>query len=173
MALQYHLQQFFQQRIQNISSETYNTTRIYNCTSFQFSNFTCTDYTGVLIDSSILVYDDLAFRRYLFEVFKENRKRLYNPTLPVIILLSLLNCAICLTSLLGNGLVIWVVAVARRMRTVTNMYIVNLSVADLIIGVLCIPFQFQAALLRRWDLPEIMCSFCPFFQVSFFISFSL
>lgn len=24
--------------------------------------------------------------------------------------------------------------------------------------------QFQAALLQRWNLPEIMCPFCPFVQ---------
>jgi len=27
-----------------------------------------------------------------------------------------------------------------------------------------IPFQFQAALLQRWNLPEFFCPFCPFFQ---------
>lgn len=25
-------------------------------------------------------------------------------------------------------------------------------------------FQFQAALLQRWNLPEFMCPFCPFVQ---------
>lgn len=25
--------------------------------------------------------------------------------------------------------------------------------------------QFQAALLQRWNLPEVMCPFCPFVQV--------
>lgn len=154
MTLEYHLQEFYRQRIQNFTT---------NCSASNFENFTCPDTT---LNSS-LFYDDLAFRRYLFENFKRNRNQvLYSPNLTLIILLSLLNGAICLTSLFGNGLVIWVVALSRRMRTVTNMFIVNLSLADMIIGVFCIPFQFQAALLQRWDLPEIMCSFCPFFQVS-------
>lgn len=26
-------------------------------------------------------------------------------------------------------------------------------------------FQFQAALLQRWNLPTVMCPFCPFVQV--------
>jgi len=30
------------------------------------------------------------------------------------------------------------------------------------IGCLSIPFQFQAALLQRWDLPEILCLVAPF-----------
>jgi len=45
------------------------------------------------------------------------------------------------------------------------MFIANLALADVIIGLFAIPFQFQAALLQRWDLPYFMCAFCPFVQV--------
>ncbi|ODM95717.1 Neuropeptide FF receptor 1 [Orchesella cincta] len=51
------------------------------------------------------------------------------------------------------------------MRTVTNMFIANLALADIIIGLFTIPFQFQAALLQRWNLPDFMCAFCPFVQI--------
>ena len=54
----------------------------------------------------------------------------------------------------------------RRMHTVMNVYIGNLALADVIIALFCIPFQFQAALLNRWDLPAFMCKLCPFLQVS-------
>ena len=50
------------------------------------------------------------------------------------------------------------------MQTVTNFYIANLAVADVLIGVFSIPFQFQAALLQRWDLPAILCPVAPFFK---------
>lgn len=50
------------------------------------------------------------------------------------------------------------------MHSVTNFYIGNLAVADVIIGIFDIPFQFQAAILQRWVLPYIMCPFCPFIQ---------
>ena len=53
----------------------------------------------------------------------------------------------------------------RRMRTVINIYIGNLALADCIISVFCIPFQFQAALLQKWNLPFFMCKLCPFVQV--------
>ena len=52
------------------------------------------------------------------------------------------------------------------MHTVINIYIGNLAMADVIIAVFCIPFQFQAALLQRWDLPDFMCKLCPFLQVN-------
>ena len=53
----------------------------------------------------------------------------------------------------------------RRMHTVMNVYIGNLALADVIIAVFCIPFQFQAALKNYWDLPAFMCKLCPFLQV--------
>ena len=52
----------------------------------------------------------------------------------------------------------------RRMQTVTNFYIANLALSDVVLALFCIPFQFRAALMQRWDLPEFMCQFCPFMQ---------
>lgn len=37
--------------------------------------------------------------------------------------------------------------------------------ADVIIGMFSIPFQFQAAVLQRWPLPAFMCKMCPFIQI--------
>lgn len=108
---------------------------------------------------------EYALRKYQHEMFKSMRKLFYQPSISVIIMLSVLYSIISVLSLLGNGLVIWVVAASRKMRTVTNLYIANLAVSDVILGVFCIPFQFQAALRQRWDLPESLCSFCPFVQV--------
>lgn len=51
------------------------------------------------------------------------------------------------------------------MHSVTNFFIGNLALSDVIIGLFSIPFQFQAAVLQRWDLPEFMCPFCPLIQV--------
>lgn len=61
---------------------------------------------------------------------------------------------------------IWFSATGRRMNTVINIYIGNLAIADVIIAIFCIPFQFQAAILQRWDLPDFMCKLCPFIQVN-------
>jgi len=51
------------------------------------------------------------------------------------------------------------------MQTVTNLYIGNLAVADIVLAIFCIPFQFEAALLQRWDLPPVMCQLCPTLQI--------
>ncbi|KAK6641501.1 hypothetical protein RUM44_013213 [Polyplax serrata] len=51
------------------------------------------------------------------------------------------------------------------MQSVTNYFICNLALADIVIGFFAIPFEFQAALLQRWTLSEFMCAFCPFIHV--------
>ncbi|GFS02984.1 neuropeptide Y receptor [Elysia marginata] len=83
----------------------------------------------------------------------------------MICLLSILYGTISLLAVLGNALVILVIFKNIKMHTVTNIFIANLAVADVTIGLLCIPFQFQAALLQRWALPHIMCSMMPFVQI--------
>lgn len=83
----------------------------------------------------------------------------------LLIILSIAYGTISLLAVLGNLLVIWVVLTCKQMHTVTNFFIGNLAFSDVIIGCFSIPFQFQAAVLQRWDLPEFMCPFCPFIQV--------
>ncbi|XP_073951456.1 RYamide receptor-like isoform X2 [Choristoneura fumiferana] len=82
----------------------------------------------------------------------------------MIVLLSFLYGTISVLAVVGNFLVMWVVATSRRMQSVTNCYIANLALADIVIGLFAVPFQFQAALLQRWLLPHFMCPFCPFVQ---------
>nr|KAG5703077.1 hypothetical protein BaRGS_016238 [Batillaria attramentaria] len=83
----------------------------------------------------------------------------------LICLLAFLYGSISLLAVLGNGLVILIIVKNRRMHTVTNIFIANLAVADVIIGMFSIPFQFQAALLQRWVLADFMCSLAPMVQV--------
>lgn len=86
---------------------------------------------------------------------------IYKVPTSLVIVLSVFYSFIIMTALTGNILVIYVVIVSPRMRTVTNFYIANLAFADVTIAMFCIPFQFHAALVQRWDLPEFMCQFCP------------
>ena len=63
---------------------------------------------------------------------------------------------ICVTGLMGNGLVIFVVLRYAKMKTVTNMYILNLAVADLcfLIG---LPFLIITSILQRWIFGFVIC----------------
>ncbi|XP_046980236.1 prolactin-releasing peptide receptor-like isoform X1 [Schistocerca americana] len=90
---------------------------------------------------------------------------IYDVPAAVVALLSLCYGSISVLAVVGNALVMWIVATSRRMQNVTNCFIANLALADIVIGLFAIPFQFQAALLQRWNLPHFMCAFCPFVQV--------
>ena len=63
---------------------------------------------------------------------------------------------ICLVGLIGNGLVIYVVLMYAKMKTVTNMYILNLAIADIcfIVG---LPFLIATSVLRNWVFGFTMC----------------
>ncbi|KAG7208497.1 hypothetical protein KM043_014721 [Ampulex compressa] len=95
----------------------------------------------------------------------EDYDELYQVPTGLIVLLSICYGSISVLAIVGNSLVMWIVATSRRMQSVTNCFIANLALADIVIGLFAIPFQFQAALLQRWNLPHFMCAFCPFVQV--------
>ena len=90
-----------------------------------------------------------------------NVTEIYKVPKSIVIILCAFYAFIILTAVIGNVFVIYVVVVSQRMRTVTNFYIANLAFADVTIAMFCIPFQFHAALVQRWDLPEFMCQLCP------------
>lgn len=90
---------------------------------------------------------------------------IYQVPTGIIVLLSVLYGSISVIAVLGNLMVIWIVASSKTMQNVTNCFISNLALADIVIGFFAIPFEFQAALLQRWNLPDFMCAFCPFVHV--------
>lgn len=63
----------------------------------------------------------------------------YQHSLAVAAALTVAYLFIFLLCMVGNGLVCLIVLENRRMRTVTNLFILNLAVSDLLVGVFCIP----------------------------------
>lgn len=80
----------------------------------------------------------------------------------IITFLSLLYGTISVVSVIGNGLIIYTVAANKKIQFIINIFICNLAVSDIIIGVLVAPFQFQTALLQKWIFPRIACKIAPF-----------
>ncbi|XP_053114148.1 neuropeptide Y receptor type 2 isoform X1 [Hemicordylus capensis] len=80
------------------------------------------------------------------------------------IILICAYCAIILLGLLGNSLVIHVVIKFKSMRTVTNFFIANLAVADLLVNTLCLPFTLVYTLLGEWKLGPVLCHLVPYAQ---------
>ena len=69
-----------------------------------------------------------------------------------------------MSAITGNTLVIVLVAKTKALHNAQNYLIANLALSDIIIAIVCIPLQFYAALMQRWDMPAIMCKLSPMFQ---------
>uniref|UniRef100_T1GW44 G-protein coupled receptors family 1 profile domain-containing protein n=1 Tax=Megaselia scalaris TaxID=36166 RepID=T1GW44_MEGSC len=61
---------------------------------------------------------------------EEEYEKLYTASTEILVLLSIVYGSISVIAVIGNSLVIWIVATTRHMHTVTNMYIANLALAD-------------------------------------------
>ncbi|KAH8293692.1 hypothetical protein KR054_003075 [Drosophila jambulina] len=58
----------------------------------------------------------------------------------------------------GNGIVLWIVTGHRSMRTVTNYFLLNLSIADLLMSSLNCVFNFIFMLNSDWPFGSIYCT---------------
>ncbi|CAH2071548.1 unnamed protein product, partial [Iphiclides podalirius] len=73
--------------------------------------------------------------------------------------------SVFLVALTGNGLVCFVVHTSPRMKTVTNYFMVNLAVGDILMTLFCVPFSFVPVLvLRYWPFGAVMCSVVNYSQ---------
>ncbi|XP_017781596.1 PREDICTED: neuropeptide SIFamide receptor-like [Nicrophorus vespilloides] len=66
--------------------------------------------------------------------------------------------------IVGNFFVIAVVFRSPRMRTVTNFFIVNLAVADILVIVFCLPATLMSNIFVPWVLGWWMCKTVPYIQ---------
>ncbi|NXC33731.1 CCR8 protein, partial [Campylorhamphus procurvoides] len=79
------------------------------------------------------------------------------------------------TGLVGNALVIWVLAVFKKIKTMTDVYLLNLAVSDLLF-VFSLPFLVQYSIMSQWTFGNAMCKiissayFVGFYSSVFFIT---
>ncbi|XP_048521236.1 tachykinin-like peptides receptor 86C isoform X4 [Dendroctonus ponderosae] len=62
----------------------------------------------------------------------------------------------------GNCIVIWIVMAHRRMRTVTNYFLVNLSIADLLLTLFNCTFNSIYMIQRNWPFGTWYCTISNF-----------
>jgi tachykinin-like receptor len=65
----------------------------------------------------------------------------------------------------GNLIVIWIVLANKRMRTVTNYFLVNLSVADAMVSALNVTFNYTYMLNSHWPFGTLYCKISQFVAV--------
>lgn len=82
---------------------------------------------------------------------------------------ALLLLAIFLLSGLGNSAVVVVIIKHRQLRTVTNAFIMSLSLSDFLTAVLCLPFSFMMLFSKdgKWMFGDRFCVANGFFNTCF------
>ena len=68
-------------------------------------------------------------------------------------------------SLTGNSLVCLAFYRNRRLRTVTNFYVLSLALADIMVAIFVFPFGTVASGLRRWPFSDKFCEFTGFISL--------
>ncbi|NWU92833.1 CCKAR protein, partial [Upupa epops] len=57
----------------------------------------------------------------------------------------------------GNALVLWVLGRSRRLRTVTNCFLLSLALSDLLLALCCMPFTLVPSLMGTFIFGEAVC----------------
>ncbi|XP_046438498.1 prolactin-releasing peptide receptor-like isoform X2 [Daphnia pulex] len=76
----------------------------------------------------------------------------------------ILYAVIFTVGLVGNVLVVFVVAQNKAMQTVTNCYIANLALSDILLCVLAVPFTPLYFFLKEWIFGKILCHLVAYSQ---------
>uniref|UniRef100_G1KW62 G-protein coupled receptors family 1 profile domain-containing protein n=1 Tax=Anolis carolinensis TaxID=28377 RepID=G1KW62_ANOCA len=86
------------------------------------------------------------------------------PSFPAVFLLITAYAIVTLVGLLGNFCLIVIIGKQKESQNVTNILIANLSVSDILICVMCIPFTAAYTLMDYWVFGEAMCKMNNFVQ---------
>ncbi|XP_062307199.1 neuropeptide FF receptor 2a [Osmerus eperlanus] len=80
---------------------------------------------------------------------------LHQPSIAAIFIVSYL--LIFLVCMVGNGVVCFLVLRSKNMRTVTNLFILNLAVSDLLVGIFCMPTTLLDNIITGWPFGSLVC----------------
>ncbi|XP_074641413.1 neuropeptide F receptor-like [Tubulanus polymorphus] len=69
-----------------------------------------------------------------------------------------------LFGMIANGLICYVVAKKKKLRTARNLFIINLSVSDILMCMICMPFTLFKLVRKDWTLGLLMCKTLPGLQ---------
>ena len=83
---------------------------------------------------------------------------------------ALVLTAIMFSAIIGNSLVVAVVYRRKELRNVTSIFIVNLSISDIAVAVLCMPFSIVTAFTDKWIFGKEFCKVNGFLNVFFLLN---
>ncbi|ELU14980.1 hypothetical protein CAPTEDRAFT_33495, partial [Capitella teleta] len=82
----------------------------------------------------------------------------------MIVVFTLGYLIIFVLALVNNSLVVTVIYRTQQMRTVTNMFLANLAVADILVSLVVLPITLLNNLFTEWIFPAFLCKAVPYLQ---------
>ena len=73
------------------------------------------------------------------------------------ILLGCLLFSLSIFTVFGNLLVFYAIRTEKRLRTVSNLFILSLAFADLIVGLFVMPLSAANIIIGQWPFSTILC----------------
>ncbi|NWI99358.1 OX2R protein, partial [Crypturellus undulatus] len=101
-------------------------------------------------------YDDEEFVRYLWKEYLHPKEYEWALIAGYIV--------VFIVALVGNVLVCIAVWKNHHMRTVTNYFIVNLSLADILVTITCLPATLVVDITETWFFGQSLCKVIPYLQ---------
>ncbi len=116
-------------------------------------------FTILLSSSNAEMSHNLTSPRYANKLVNttETFQIILNEDIETFIFMCIVYSLSTLSACILNLIVILVFAFVQRTRTDLSIFLVNLAVADFLMSIVCMPFSFAQALLKRWVFGEIMC----------------
>ncbi|VIO92218.1 Uncharacterized protein BM_BM6455 [Brugia malayi] len=73
-------------------------------------------------------------------------------------------CIIFCLSVIGNAVVVAVILQQHSMRSVTNIYLLNLAISDLMLSVICMPPTLISSVIYCWIFGDLLCKLFAYLQ---------
>ncbi|XP_041107527.1 mu-type opioid receptor-like isoform X7 [Polyodon spathula] len=126
--------------MENVSNESAAVDQLAG--SMLFNNFFCRNTTNMSV----------------LDENKCDRTDMLSDSAPVIIavIITALYSTVCVVGLVGNVLVMYVIIRYTKMKTATNIYILNLALADAL-ATSTLPFQSVNYLMGTWPFGAMLC----------------
>lgn len=87
---------------------------------------------------------------------------------PVTAVFTVSYLLIFLVCMLGNGVLCFIVLRSKNMRTVTNLFILNLAISDLLVGIFCMPTTLVDNIITGVIILALNGNIQPFKLLPFF-----
>lgn len=94
----------------------------------------------------------------IFQTHIEDMRELQDRSLLTIVLESGILLLIDGVSLIGNLVICWAMFKNPRLHTVTNLYILSLAIADILMALIVMPASFGTLVTSRWPFGSAACN---------------